>query len=91
MRFGLCSPSTMRREQSVFAHDAPHTTWARANAGGAQPRPYLAITLAVKTKTRDVTTDMFRQFGVRTGADGAGTAPGGVRRRLDASTIDAGA
>jgi len=50
MRFGLCSPSAMRREQSVFAHDAPHTTWARANAGGAQPRPYLAITLAVKTK-----------------------------------------
>ncbi len=91
MRFGLCSPSAMRREQSMFAHDAPHPTWARANASAAQPRPYLAIALAVKTRTRDVTTDMFGQFGVRSCADGAGTMASGARRRLDASTTDPGA
>src|SRR5208283_1337575 len=91
MRLDLCSPRAMRRQQSVFAHDTSHAAGARANASDAQPRPYLAIALAVKTKPRDVTTDMFRQFGVRTCADGAGTMPGGARRRLDASTIDVGA
>jgi hypothetical protein len=40
MRFGLCSPSAMRREQSVFAHDAPHTTWL-ARTPAARSRAHI--------------------------------------------------
>src|SRR5208282_2859152 len=64
---------------------------ARANAGEAQPRPYLAVALAVKAESGDLSADMFRQLRVRTCSDGTRTTRDRVRPRLAAKTINASA
>ena len=82
MRLGLVPSGAMRREQAVLAHHPPHAPRARANAGDAQPRPYLAVAFTVKVKVDDLSADMFRQ--VRATRDR-------VRPRVAAKTIDASA
>ena len=91
MRLGLGPSGAMRREQAVLAHNPPHAPRARANAGEAQPRPYLAVAFAVKAGVDDLSADMFRQFRVRTCSDGTRTTRDRIRPRVAAKTIDAGA
>jgi hypothetical protein len=64
VRLGLSPSGAMRREQAVLTHHPTHTAGVRANAGDAQPRPYLAVAIAVKAGTGDPPADMFRQLGV---------------------------
>src|ERR1019366_4770186 len=91
MSLGFGPSGAMRRQQAVLAHPPPHAPRAHANAGEAQPRPYLAVAFAVKAGVDDLSADMFRQFRVRTCSDGTRTTRDRVRPRVAPKTIDAGA
>src|ERR1019366_9656498 len=89
MSLGLGPSGAMRREQAVLPHHPPHAPRAHANAGEAQPRPYLAVAFAVKAGVDDLSADMFRQVRIGTSSEGTGTTRDRVRLRLPAKTIDA--
>ena len=67
-----CSPITAARAEGCV------------NTGDAQPRPYLAVALAVEAKSGDLSADMFRQLRVRTCSDGTRT----TRDRVTASRCE---
>jgi hypothetical protein len=78
-----------RRRQAVFAHQAAHALLRRPRARMAQPRPNLAITLAMKRAVDEHLPDRFDQRGVSHRPLRSRPAPGRRWcRRCAAAAID---
>lgn len=67
----------LRRQQLVFAHQPQHAPQGGAHASQAQPRPHLAVAIAVKGLLRNRAPDLAHQLLVRVGCFRA--ASGGRR------------
>src|SRR5215213_102549 len=74
-------------EQIVLAHQPQHPPPRGAGPAVAQPRPYLAVALAVERAGRQHRPDRFQQVGVRHRPGRARSPRGGRVRRL-AMTVD---
>jgi hypothetical protein len=66
------STGTLMRQQAVFLHQPKNTAAAGADAGQAQPRPQLAVALAVERAVRQQLSDRHHQAIIRHGAERAG-------------------
>src|SRR3954447_21840510 len=70
---GATSPAcTLLRQQAVRTHEPKNTTAAGADAGEAQPRPQLAMALAMEGAVRRKLSDRYHQVLIRHGPERAG-------------------
>src|SRR4029079_6336709 len=63
---------TLMRQQAVLAHQPQDAAPAGAEAGEAQPRPQLAVALAMEESVRHKLSDLHHQVLIRHGPERAG-------------------